>query len=101
MSTGTALKFYSTKQWRNTREAYKRKKHFLCEDCLERGIYKPGEIVHHMIELDPVNIYNPEIALSFSNLRLLCRDCHGVRHSNKNDFRYRINVDGSVSAVEK
>jgi len=36
--------------------------------------------VHHLIELDPVNINNPEIALSFDNLELLCRECHAEVH---------------------
>ena len=47
---------------------------------MRRGIYRPGEIVHHKIEIDPVTIENPEIALNFDNLELLCRECHAARH---------------------
>lgn len=47
---------------------------------MRRGIYKPGEIVHHKIELDPVTIERPEVALNFDNLELLCRECHARRH---------------------
>ena len=54
--------------------------HYLCEECLRKGIYKPAEIVHHRIELDPITIERPEIALSFDNLEALCRDCHAEKH---------------------
>ena len=81
---------------------------------MRQGIYKPGEIVHHKIELDPITIENPEIALSFDNLELLCRDCHAARHeksggrwaevnkrkrdarSKKN--RYTVDQNGVVTA---
>lgn len=80
MSKEFARKFYSSKAWQDCRNEYARRKHYLCENCLRRGIYRPGVIVHHMIELDPVNINNPEIALNFDNLELLCRDCHAEVH---------------------
>lgn len=80
MSKPFARKFYSSKVWQDCRNEYARRKHYLCENCLRRGIYKPGVIVHHLIELDPVNINNPEIALNFDNLELLCRECHADVH---------------------
>ena len=71
-------------------------------------------IVHHLIELDPVNINNPEITLNFNNLELLCRDCHAEVHEqsggrwaevNKKKReardernRYVIALDGTVSS---
>jgi 5-methylcytosine-specific restriction endonuclease McrA len=80
MAKPFARKFYSSKAWQDCRNEYAKRRHYLCEDCLRRGIYKPGEIVHHKIEIDPVTIERPEIALSFDNLELLCRDCHAKRH---------------------
>lgn len=80
MAKPFAKKFYSSAAWQACRNEYARDRHYLCENCLRRGIYKPGEIVHHKIELDPVNINNPEIALNFDNLELLCRDCHAAMH---------------------
>ena len=80
MAKAFAKKFYSSKAWQDCRNAYAKKRNYLCEDCLRRGIYRPGEIVHHIIELDPVTIERPEIALDFNNLELLCRDCHARRH---------------------
>ena len=71
-------------------------------------------IVHHLIELDPVNINNPEITLNFNNLELLCRDCHAEVHEqsggrwaevNKKKRqareaknRYKIGPNGAVFA---
>lgn len=64
---------------------------------MRKGIYKPGEIVHHIIELDPVNIENPEIALSFDNLVLLCRDCHAEEHKeHSKGRRYVFGDNGEV-----
>ena len=80
MAKAFARKFYSSKAWQDCRNEYAARKHYLCENCLRRGIYKPGEIVHHKIEIDPITIERPEIALSFDNLELLCRDCHAAAH---------------------
>lgn len=75
-----ARKFYSSKAWQDCRNEYAARQHYLCENCLRLGIYKPGEIVHHKIEIDPITIERPEIALNFDNLELLCRDCHAAAH---------------------
>lgn len=114
MAKPWARKFYSSKTWQSCRNEYAKRRHYLCEDCLRRGIYKPGEIVHHVIELDPVNIEKPEIALNHDNLRLLCRECHAARHRieggpwaavNKRRReekakaqRYIVGEDGTVTA---
>ena len=80
MAKQFAKKFYSSKAWQDCRNEYAKRRHYLCEDCLRRGIYKPGEIVHHIVEIDPVTIERPEISLNPDNLELLCRDCHARRH---------------------
>lgn len=87
--------------------------HYLCENCLRKGIYRPAEIVHHIIELDPHNIENPEISLCFDNLEAVCRECHDEYHDNKGRWaminakkreardaknRYIVDADGHVSA---
>jgi len=114
MAKPWARKFYSSKAWQSCRNEYAKRRHHLCEDCLRRGIYKPGVIVHHKIELDPISIERPEIALSFDNLELLCRDCHAARHelsggrwaevnkrkraSRDAKNRYVIGADGIVTS---
>ena len=66
----------------------------MCEECIKKGIYKPGEIVHHKEEVTPLNIYNPEITLNLENLQLLCRDCHARAH--KKERRYKLDDMGRV-----
>ena len=78
-----ARKFYSSKAWQECRNEYMKRAHYLCENCLRKGIYKPAEIVHHIIEIDPVTIERPEIALNFDNLEAVCRECHNEYHDNR------------------
>ena len=104
MAKEFAKQFYSSKAWQACRNEYAQRKHYLCENCLRRGIYRPGEIVHHKIHIDPVTIERPEVALNFDNLELLCRVCHANRHKHdrkKRDrkFRYKIGNDGHVTAI--
>ena len=94
MSREFAKRFYSSKNWQDTRNAYARSRHFLCENCLKKGLYTPGEIVHHIIELTPENIHDPNITNNFDNLRLVCRDCHAEEHKHKR--RYLIDGEGRV-----
>lgn len=113
MAKAFAKKFYSSKQWQDCRNEYARKRHHLCENCLRKGIYRPGEIVHHKIEIDPITIENPEIALKHDNLELLCRECHAQVHDNHSRWdkvnrerrekkirsqRYKVDDMGRVTA---
>ena len=116
MAREFAKTFYSSKAWQTCRNEYAKRVGLLCENCLRQGIYKPGVIVHHKIELDPVNIENPEISLNFENLELLCRDCHakihdlsGGRWSKVNEARktkklaenrYFVDENGRVTAKD-
>ncbi len=95
MSQDFARGFYGSQQWKDCRESYAKYKRYLCEDCLAKGLYTPGEIVHHIIHLNPENINDPSVTLNFDNLRLVCRKCHGEVHSKK-DRRYVIDDDGKV-----
>lgn len=88
--------FYSSKAWQHTREAYAKSKRGLCEDCLDKGIIRAGEIVHHKTPITPDNINDPNITLSFENLRLLCRDCHAKQHDRRKR-RYKVDNMGHVS----
>lgn len=83
MAKPFARKFYSSKAWQECRNEYMKRAHYLCENCLRKGIYKPAEIVHHIIEIDPITIERPEIALNFDNLEAVCRECHNEYHDNR------------------
>lgn len=79
--------FYGSNAWKQTRTAYAKSKKGLCELCLARGIIKPGEIVHHKVHLTAETVNDPSVALSFDNLQLLCRDCHGEQHRTPRRWR--------------
>lgn len=92
MAKEFAKSFYSSKRWQACRNEYAKRRQFLCEDCLKRGIYKPGVIVHHLEELTPLNIDKPEVALAFDNLELLCRECHAREHDMQGGRWARYNA---------
>ena len=76
MARPFAEKFYASKEWQNCRRSYIANVHGLCERCLARDIVKPGKILHHIIELSPDNINDPDITLNHSNLEFVCQECH-------------------------
>jgi len=93
-----ARSFYKSTAWKATRIAITSARGGLCERCLARGLYKPGEIVHHIVPLSPLNITDPAVTLSWDNLQLLCRDCHAAVH--KPERRYTIDDLGRVHVVD-
>lgn len=92
-----ALPFYNSAAWKNCRKAYASSKAHLCERCLSRGIIKRGEIVHHIQPLTSRTINDPAFTLSFSNLMLVCRKCHGEIHAGR---RYAIDENGKITGVD-
>ena len=93
-----AKSFYKSKAWQRCRAGYVKSVGGLCEDCLKKGIYTPGEIVHHKVHLTPDNINDPDISLNWDNLKLVCRECHAKEHSASNE-RYLFDESGKV--IEK
>ena len=98
MAQEYAKEFYNSPAWKNCRNAYAKSKGHLCERCMAKGIFKQGEIVHHRKHLTPENISDPNVALDWKNLELLCRDCHALAH--KPEKRYKINNFGQVIVIE-
>ena len=95
-----AVSFYKSQAWKKCRDAYAKSKGGLCENCLRKGIYAPGDIVHHKIHLTPLNIEHPEITLDWDNLQLLCRACHADIHAGREEGRrYRADELGRVTAL--
>ena len=68
-------KFYNSRKWRRLSKVFLLSKHYICERC--GGV---GEIAHHRIYLNRVNIRKPEIALNMDNLECLCLACHNAEH---------------------
>ena len=97
MAREFARTFYSSAAWQSCRNEYIKRAHYLCEDCMKRGIYKPAKEVHHIEELTPENIHKPEVALSFDNLVALCKDCHKARHNEREKGRrYLFGDNGEI-----
>jgi len=93
--------FYTSWIWRKCRKAFAESKGNLCERCLRRGVIQPGSKdkpleVHHKTPLTTENIKNPDIALGWNNLELLCKACHD-QERERMQKRYRIGTDGRVS----
>lgn len=84
--------FYKSKVWVKNSKAYVLSKQCICEEC-GRAVYCDGisaylpkekrlrYIVHHKKELSETNYTNDEISLDWSNLKLLCIDCHNRIHN--------------------
>ena len=91
--------FYKSKEWERCRKAYIAKVGGLCEDCLEKGIFTPGVIVHHKIPLTPERMKDESLMYGFDNLRLLCIDCHNKIHFKRTGKRYVVDEMGRVTAI--
>ena len=89
--------FYHTQAWLKTRDAYIRSVNGLCERCYDKGIIKPGYIVHHRTHLTPELMKDPSYLLSWDNLEYLCLECHNLEHfSDGNGRRYSVGKDGKI-----
>lgn len=96
-----AKAFYKSKTWQANRDAYSRSVGGLCEPCAKQGLVVAGEIVHHRIELTPENIHNPAVTMAWSNLELVCRECHALRHpKGKHRRRFKVDALGNLTACE-
>lgn len=86
--------FYKSSDWMKCAKAYRKQKAGLCERCMKKGLFVPGEEVHHKVRLTPENLRDPAIALNWDNLELLCKDCHLEEHRG---VRWRADEEGRVA----
>lgn len=92
-----AKKFYNSSAWKKCRNAFFQSKYGLCARCAG-----PGKIVHHLKYITPDNINDPEITLNFSNLELLCQDCHNKEHHERYGVTaYGLMFDANGDLVER
>ena len=94
MAKEFAKQFYKSKAWRNTRAYVLRRDLFCCHDCGDRATE-----VHHIIELDPDNINDPNISLNPDNLMSLCGICHKKRTLGRGDIEYGYEFDENGQVV--
>jgi len=108
-STPFAKPFYKSKAWQDVRSVVMDRSHGLCERCLERGEYKPADVVHHTTPLTEANMGDPEVSLNPDRLMALCHDCHTEVHQElgigamngpmKEEFRVRFDANGNVVRI--
>lgn len=85
--------FYNSRKWRNLSSYIREKYNHICQECGEFG-----DQVHHIIEITPENINNPDITLNENNLTLLCDGCHNKKKKKEldvNDGLY-FDFDGNL-----
>lgn len=81
-------KIYNSKTWKQLRNSYFAN-HPLCQRCLEKGIVKPADDIHHTIPFltgkTSDEIY--ELAYDYNNLMSVCKQCHLEIHTELNKIR--------------
>lgn len=75
----SAKQFYASSAWRRCRKAVLIRDHYLCQECLRRGIITQANIVHHIEALKDA----PEKAMDMDNLETICPACHNKEHPEK------------------
>lgn len=68
----------------------------MCERCFKQGKLTPAKVVHHIEWLDPSNIDDPNVTLSYSNFMRLCQDCHAAVHADQEEPRVEFDEYGNV-----
>lgn len=63
-----AKQFYASAAWRRCRKAVLIRDHYLCQECLRRGIVTQANIVHHIEDLKDA----PEKALDMDKASVHC-----------------------------
>lgn len=82
-------------QWQKARLAYL-KRHPLCEDCLEKGIIEPAEMVHHVKAVKE----RPDLRLDPKNFKALSNACHEKREGPSR-FKKRESFQEQLERVNK
>lgn len=77
MAKEYAQAFYHSKKWERARLYALARDHGLCQ---YPGCYNPAVDVHHVVELSPETIKDPDIAINPDNLVSLCSECHRRLH---------------------
>lgn len=99
MAKDFARAFYNSEAWKKCRSAYISERLKIdggkCEVCHT----EQGYIVHHIEQLTPYNINNPDVTLNFDNLRYDCKHCHDREDGHfigkkKSGLRVRFDDEG-------
>lgn len=112
MSQGIRKQFYQSKAWKSSRKTIWLKQNCLCAIC-HRPVYVDGiteymekpyrrtGIVHHIEELDNINVLDENIALNEDNLIGVCKECHEQLHHQDVATRKEYQFDGSGNLLPR
>ena len=66
---------YHSSRWRKLRKQILLRDDYMCQYCLNKGLYKQADVVDHIIEVkdDITKAYDPE------NMQSLCHACHNKK----------------------
>lgn len=106
MARDFARAFYKSAAWARCRALVVARARGLCEECLRRGVVRPGRIVHHLVPLTPENVGDPSVTLDPAKLELVCEECHAAAHVELGTYgapreaeRPRVAFDGDGNVV--
>lgn len=74
--------FYKKRFWKMAQKNILKRDHYLCQDCLKKGIKTEAVVAHHL--KSPADY--PQLAFNGENLVSLCEVCHHKRHGGVIDF---------------
>ena len=95
MAEKWAKQLYNSKDWQKLRVRLLMEVQYKCSACGESYVLEPSQLVcHHKQELTTANVNNPEIALNPSNIEVICKRCHDIKHK-----RYGYNGKQDVYIV--
>lgn len=81
MAQEFAKAFYNSRTWKDVRRFILKRD---CWMCQAEGCNQPASEVHHIIELTPQNINDPNVTVNPDNLIALCGNCHkAITKANK------------------
>lgn len=87
--------FYKTKAWRTCRVEALRRDHYLCQMCMDKGLYTPADVVHHIEHLAD----RPDKALDIDNLQSVCHTCHNKLHPEKGYRKRRKKINKKARVI--
>lgn len=94
MARDFAKSFYNSAAWKHTSKAYGDSVFWICERCGHEG-----NIIHHKKYLNPNNIDNPDITLSWDNLMCVCTECHNIIHGYQQERQPVFDESGQLIAL--
>lgn len=91
---------YNCERWKKVRKLKRLTVHGLCEKCMEKGLYIPGKIVHHIEPITDLNYIDDDIMYGLDNLMYVCDTCHKEIHGNEPEDFY-FDGEGNVKKRNK